>query len=179
MYWHMRMSQSVGLALQYGYLDTLVGNTIDNRGYLLVYMYVCVDICVSFCTLTLTFLCLLCGLPLPIPPLTKPLSLVITYHSRKLFTPPHQVVSEWYKAHLGLKNLLLDSTLCSNSLEIHVFFEVTNNVKANGYYGIEQFTRRNKKNLCLYNSYECLLSKVTGNSDSQRLQKITVLRELM
>ncbi len=53
------------------------------------------------------------------------------------------VVSEWYKAHLGLKNVLLDSTLCSNSLEILVFFEVTNNVKANGYYGIEPFTRRN------------------------------------
>ncbi len=35
------------------------------------------------------------------------------------------------------------------------------------------------KKLGLYNSYECLLSKVTGNSDSQRLQKITVLRELM
>ncbi len=35
-----------------------------------------------------------------------------------------------------------------------------------------------KKKLSLFSSYECLLSKVTGNSDSQRPQKITVLREL-
>ncbi len=42
----MRMSQSVGLALQYGYLDTLMGNTIDNRGYLSVYICVCGRTCV-------------------------------------------------------------------------------------------------------------------------------------
>ncbi len=32
------------------------------------------------------------------------------------------------------------------------------------------FTRRNKKNLAFFSSYECFLSKATGNSDSQRLQ---------
>ncbi len=43
--------------------------------------------------------------------------------------------------HLGLKNLLLYSTLCSNSLELH--FSKSQNVMVNGYYGIE--TRCNKK----------------------------------
>ncbi len=44
---------------------------------------------------------------------------------------------------------------------------------ANGYYGIEPFTRHNNFffNLSLFGGYECLLSKSTGNSDSQRLQK--------
>ncbi len=32
--------------------------------------------------------------------------------------------------------------------------------------------------LGLFSSYECLLSKATANSDSQRLQKIPVLWEL-
>ncbi len=37
----------------------------------------------------------------------------------------------------------------------------------NGYYGIEPFTGRNIKN-CLFSSFECLLSKATDSSDSQR-----------
>ena len=137
----------------------------------------CVDVRVSFCTLTLTFLCLLCDLSLPIPPLTKYFSLAITYHSRKLFTPSHQVVSEWYKAHI--KNLLLDSTLCSNSLEILVFLKSQITLRQVITMVLNPLPDIILKKLGLYNSYECLLSKVTGNSDSQRLQKITVHWELM
>ncbi len=37
----------------------------------------------SFCTLTLAFLCLLHGLPLPTTPLNRIFSLAIPYHSRK------------------------------------------------------------------------------------------------
>ncbi len=49
--------------------------------------------------------------------------LVIQYHSRKfnLFYSLYLVVTKWNKTHLGLKNLPLDSTLCSNSLELLVF----------------------------------------------------------
>ncbi len=34
-------------------------------------LYICVDVRMSFCTLTLMLLCLLHGLPLPIPPLNR------------------------------------------------------------------------------------------------------------
>ncbi len=49
--------------------DTLRGNSIENRGYFFV--YICVDIHMSFYTLTLAFLCLLCGLSLSVPPLNR------------------------------------------------------------------------------------------------------------
>ncbi len=37
--------------------DTYRGNTIENRGCLFIYLYICMDVCMSFCTLTLAFLC--------------------------------------------------------------------------------------------------------------------------
>ncbi len=37
--------------------DTYRGNTIENRGCLFIYLYICLDVRVSFCTLTLAFLC--------------------------------------------------------------------------------------------------------------------------
>ncbi len=37
----------------------------------------------------------------------------------------------------------------------------------NGYYGIETLYQTVKKKLGFFSSYECLLSKATGNSDSQ------------
>ncbi len=40
--------------------------------------------------------------------------------------------------YLGLKNLLLDSILCSNFLELLVLFK-SQTVTAKGYYGIETF----------------------------------------
>ncbi len=33
--------------------DTYRGNTIENRGWLFIYLYICLDVCMSFCTLTL------------------------------------------------------------------------------------------------------------------------------
>ncbi len=45
--------------------DTYRGNTIENRGCLFIYLYICLDVCMSFCTLTLAFLCSLCGRPRP------------------------------------------------------------------------------------------------------------------
>ncbi len=68
-----------------------------------------------------------------------------------------RLFSEWLKTHLGLKNLLSDSILFKSQ-----------NVMANGYYGTELY----------FSSYESLRSKATGNSDSQRLQKIPILKEL-
>ncbi len=32
---------------------------------LFIYLYICLDVCMSFCTLTLAFLCYLCGRPRP------------------------------------------------------------------------------------------------------------------
>ena len=51
---------------------------------------------------------------------------------------------------------------------------------ANGYYGIETFTRRIFKTPSHFQQLqECVaLSKATGNSDGQKLQKIPVLVEL-
>ncbi len=77
-----------------------------------------------------------------------------------------------------LKNLLLDSTLCSNSLEILVFLKSHIMLRQMVTMELNPLLDIIKK-IGLYNSYECLLSKVTGKSDSQSLQKITVLRELM
>ncbi len=51
-------------------------------------LYMCVDVRLSFCTLTLAFLCLLRGLPLPIPPLNRISRLAIPYHSRRLIVYP-------------------------------------------------------------------------------------------
>ena len=83
-------------------------------------IYICVDLCISFFTLTLTFLCLLRGLPLP--PLNKMFWFSNPYHSRKLlFTPSYEVVSECHKTQLDFKNVLLDSTMCSNSFELLAF----------------------------------------------------------
>ncbi len=85
-----------------------------------------------------------------------------------MFTPLYWVVSECHKTHLGLKNLLLDSTLCSNSLELLVFFldgrkvlwrKVTMVLRPG--------PRHNLKNSAVYSSCERLLSRATGNSDSQ------------
>ncbi len=56
---------------QYHGRDFYTGNTIESQGYLFVYIYVCVDIHMSFCSLTLLFLCLLRGLPLPISLLNR------------------------------------------------------------------------------------------------------------
>ena len=67
----------------------------------------------SFCTLTLTFLCLLCGLPLPIFPLNR----IFLFSDPGSFIVYVFVVSECHKMHLGFK----DSTLCSKSLELLVF----------------------------------------------------------
>ncbi len=47
--------------------ETLSGVTQLKIGDICYYIYV--DIRMSFCTLTLAFLCLLCGLFLPVPPL--------------------------------------------------------------------------------------------------------------
>ncbi len=44
------------------------GNTIESQVYLFI---LCVDVRMSFCTSILAFLCLLHGLPLPIPPLNR------------------------------------------------------------------------------------------------------------
>ncbi len=40
-------------------------------GDICLFIYTCVDVHMLFCTLTLTFLGLLCGLALPIPPLNR------------------------------------------------------------------------------------------------------------
>ena len=87
------------------------------------------------CTLTLTFLCLLCGLPLSIPPLNRIFRFSDPVSVREInYLPLRNRL--FLNMQLGLKNLLLDSTLCSNSLELLVFFK-SQNVMANGYYGIE------------------------------------------
>ncbi len=56
-------------------------------------LYMCVDVgtCMSFCTLTLAFLCLLCGLPLSI---TESFGLAILYHSRKFNCLPLHI--RWF-----------------------------------------------------------------------------------
>ena len=73
---------------------------------------------------------------LPIPPLNSisRFSDPVSFKEIYLFTPLYWVVSKCHKVHLGLKNLLLHSTLCSNSLEL-VF--QSQNVMAKGYYDIE------------------------------------------
>ncbi len=51
---------------------TLSGATqLKSRDICLFIFYMCVDVRMSFCTLTLMFLCLLRGLPIPIPPLYR------------------------------------------------------------------------------------------------------------
>ncbi len=65
----MRTLQSVGLVLQYISIETLSWVTQLKIEDICLCIYMCVDVRVLFCTLTLTFLCLLRGLPLPIPPL--------------------------------------------------------------------------------------------------------------
>ncbi len=49
-------------------IDTLRGNTIENRGYLFV--YICVDVRMSFCTLTLVYFCVRSVFD-PVPNFTK------------------------------------------------------------------------------------------------------------
>ena len=128
---------------------------MENREYLfifIIYMYInkcedqsttwhtyvhtlCVDVRMSCCTLILTFLCLLCGLPLSIPPLNRIFRFSDPVSVKEInYLPLRNRL--FLNMQLGLKNLLLDSTLCSNSLELLVFFK-SQNVMANGYYGIE------------------------------------------
>ncbi len=47
--------------------ETLTGVTQSKIGdvCLFIYLYICLDVCMSFCTLTLAFLCYLCGRPRP------------------------------------------------------------------------------------------------------------------
>ncbi len=73
--------------------------------------------------------------------------------------------------HLDFKNLLLDSTLCRNSLEFLVFssrkmlWQLVIMV-------LKNYTRHFFFNSTFFSSYECLLSKATGNSDCQRGYKV-------
>ncbi len=78
-----------------------------------------------------------------------------------MFTPSHYVAYKCYKMHLGLKNVLLDSILCSKSLELLVFSsckmlwrKVT--------MVLRPFTRHNFKNSAIYDSCKFLLSKTTN-----------------
>ncbi len=64
--------------------------------------------------------------------------------------------------YLGLKNLQLHSTLCSNSLELLVFSSRKQKVTM----VLRPFTKHNFKKSVVYSSCECLLSKANGNSDS-------------
>ena len=77
----------------------------------------------SFSTLTLYYLCLLPGVPLPIPPLNRIFQFSDSYHLMKFNCLPPLISfsPKCHKMQLGLKSLLLDSTLCSNSLELLVF----------------------------------------------------------
>ncbi len=50
----LRFQKYILLAIE---RDTYRGNTIENRGCLFIYLYICMDVCMSFCTLTLAFLC--------------------------------------------------------------------------------------------------------------------------
>ncbi len=52
-----------------GERDTLRGYTIENWGYLFVYI-LCVDVRMSFCTLTLTYFCVRSAFN-PVPNFTK------------------------------------------------------------------------------------------------------------
>ncbi len=80
--------------------------------------------------------------------------------------------------HLGLKNSRSDSTLCSNSLELLAFSSrkmlwrmvtmVLNPLPDVIF----------KNNFAFLVATNVFLSKATTNSDSQRLQKISVLWEL-
>ncbi len=76
----------------------------------------------SFCTLTLAFLYLLRGLPFPITPLNRIFWFRDPVSFKKIYYLPLRIrLSECHKVQLGIKNLLLYSTLCSNSLELLVF----------------------------------------------------------
>ncbi len=105
----------------------------------------------SFCTLTLAFLCLLCDLPLPAYTSTKWNLLVLAVRIIKkiqLFTPFYWVVSKCHTTHLGLENLLFDTTLCSTSLELVLFcFQVA---KCYSERLLRPFTRHNFKNSVVY-----------------------------
>ncbi len=58
------------ILLASGASETLSGITQLKSG-IFVCLYICVDVRMSFCILSLGFLCLLRGLPLPIPPLNR------------------------------------------------------------------------------------------------------------
>ncbi len=85
----------------------------------------------------------------------------VVYLCTGLFTSLYWVASKCHETHLGLKNLLLHSTLCSNYLK-RLFFFKSRNVTAICYYGIETHFQ----NLAIYSTCERLLSEATGNSDS-------------
>ncbi len=138
-----------------------------------MFVYICVDVHMSFCTLTLTFLCLLCGLPLPIFPLNR----IFLFSDPGSFIVYVFVVSECHKMHLGFK----DSTLCSKSLELLVVFFKSQNVMGNDYYDVETLYQNFFFIFYfLFFFFFFLYFFFTGNSDShtdiyKRLQKIPVL----
>ena len=65
------------LASERSKLDTLRGNTIENRGYLFVYI-MCVDVRMSFCTLNLAYFCA-SSVFNPVPNFTKRNPPVLAY----------------------------------------------------------------------------------------------------
>ncbi len=110
------------LASKWSERDTLRGNTIENRGYLFVYTYAWTYVC-HFELWTSCFCVCFVVYPFPYPPLNRtfwfsdPVSFL-----RKLIVYPFVLDCFWMTQDaLGLKNLLLDSTLCSNSLELLIF----------------------------------------------------------
>ncbi len=75
--------------------ETLSGVTQLKIGDICLFIYMCVEVCMSFCTLTLVFLCLLRGLPLPILPLNGIFSFSDPYHSRNSIIYPSVLGCFW------------------------------------------------------------------------------------
>ncbi len=136
--------------------DTLRGKTIENRGYLFV--YVCGRTYVILYSDPHVFVFVSC-LPLPIPPLLNRIFSFCTISFRKLNYLPLRI-------RLFVNAACICYTQYCAVIILNFLFFKSQNIMANGYMILKPFTRRNFKNLAFFfSSCECLLSKDTGNSD--------------
>ena len=89
----------------------------------------------SFCTLALAFLFLLCGLPLPIPPLNRIFSFSDPVSFKEINYLPLRI-----RLFLNATRRTQKLTVILNTVQLFFrtscFFK-SQNVMANGYYGIE------------------------------------------
>ncbi len=97
----------------------------------------------SFYTLTPMFWCFLHGLPLPLLPLNRMFGFCDPISFKEInYLPLHIKLFLNVTRCYSIIKLTVRLKLCSNSLELQVFLK-SQNVMANGNYGIETIYRRN------------------------------------